>query len=133
MSTEEEPSPKKNKLDTEYDFSEMKSPNTAEKSFYGVSNTVHRLYLTYVWQETSYTDKHITVSIILHSGVKYGDFTLWVIEYGDVLELTVDWPRSLLDISYMNKKCLHQYDFTFSDIHAKCLGFEAPYGTLVKT
>jgi len=62
------------------------------------------LYMLYVWQEPGTTAKRISVAIILPSGVDSGGFQVRVIEDGDVLQLTVDWPRPLVDISFMHKK-----------------------------
>lgn len=124
MNTEDDPCPKKIKFDDDDDLSEIISV-TPTKSSIQESNTFHPLHLISIWQEPSTTAKRITVSIILPSGVNAGDFTIRIIEDGDVLELTVDWPKPLVDISFMHKKWLQDYASNFTDFHPKFLGFEA--------
>lgn len=56
------------------------------------------------WQEPGTTIPRLTVAIVLPSGVGAGDFKYRVVEEGNVLELTVDWPKPLVDITCMHKK-----------------------------
>lgn len=48
----------------------------------------------------------LTVAIVLPSTVATGDFTVRVIEDGDVLEFTVTWLKMFVDIEPMNLKWL---------------------------
>lgn len=76
------------------------------------------------WQEPGTTAQRVTVAVVLPSGATSGDFKVRVIEDGDMLEVTVNWPRPLVDISYMHKKWLLQ-DPTFTTHHPKFIGFES--------
>ena len=58
-----------------------------------------------------------------HSGRKIQDR---VIEGGDVLEMTVDWSCSLVDIEFMHRKWINSCSENgFTAYHTKFLGFEA--------
>lgn len=121
MSTDDQVSPKKIKLDEE-DLQEINPDDSSAKT--PTPNTFHPLHLLSVWQEPGTTAKRLAVAILLPSGVGAGDFTVRVIEDGDVLEISVDWPKPLVEISFMHKKWLLMDDSRFTDFHPKYLGFE---------
>lgn len=60
---------------------------------------------------------------MLPSGVGAWDFTLCVIEEGDVLELSVYWPKPLVDIDHIHKKWLQDERSNFTDFHLKFIAF----------
>lgn len=74
------------------------------------------------WQEPRTTTMRLSFAIVLPSGIT--GFKVRVIEEGDCLELTVDWPKPLTDINMMHRKWLVN-DSEFTDVHPKILGFEA--------
>lgn len=59
--------------------------------------------------EARKTTKHITVAIVLPCYINAGDFTVRIIEAGDVLEITVEWARPLMDISFLPDKWIFLY------------------------
>lgn len=78
------------------------------------------------WEEALTTCQMLTVAITLPSGVGAKNFMVRVIEDGDVLEITVDWPKPMVDIEFMHRKWLSdnegRHDVTRS--HPKILGFQ---------
>lgn len=60
---------------------------------------------------------------MLQSGINAGDFTVHIIKDGDILELTVDLSRPLVDISFLHKKWLIRKDSSFTDLHTELLCF----------
>lgn len=99
---------------------EMTNQNDAIKNY--DYNTFIPLYLMSEWQEPRTTLKCLTIAIILPSGVGPGHFKLQVVEEGECLEVTVDWPSPLTDIPMMHKKW---FGNGLSDVHPKILGFES--------
>lgn len=83
------------------------------------------LSLLYVLKEPGTTTKRISVAIVLPSAVGAGDFRIRIIEDGDVLKLSVDLPKILMDISFLDKKWLLRQENTFNSFYTKVLGFEA--------
>lgn len=127
MDTESGPSQKRLKTD---DFETMPELCTQVKARTITDCTFAPLYLISQWQEPGTTTARLTVAIILPSVIGADDFKLRVIEDGDILELTVDWPRPLVGISFMHKKWMLLSDSgksSFTNYHPKFLGFE---GTL---
>ena len=103
----------------EIEVSSVPNKITPEKSFVP-------LYLISQWQEPETTTQRVTVAIILPSGIQAGSFKTRVIEEGDVLEMTVDWPRPLVDIEFMHRKWINNCSENgFTTYHPKFLGFEA--------
>lgn len=82
------------------------------------------LHMISQWQEPQTTAQRVTVAVVLPSGIYSGDFKFRVVDDGDVLEFTVNWPKPLIDISYMHKKWLVQ-NISFTNHHPKFLGFES--------
>jgi len=84
------------------------------------------LYLLSRWVEPGTTTKMVSVAIVLPSGVGAGDFSVRVVDSGQFLELTVQWPAALVDIEVMHRKWLRMIgNGGFQKYHPKYLGFEA--------
>ncbi|MEM6687231.1 MAG: hypothetical protein AAF617_15725 [Bacteroidota bacterium] len=113
---------KKMKMDLDFDEIEEKPVTDRDVS---ISKTFVPLYLISQWQEPVTTTKRVTVAIILPSGVGVGAFKVRVIEEGDVLELTVNWPKPLVDIEFMHRKWMSQDEGKLvTSVSPKLLGFE---------
>lgn len=86
------------------------------------------LYLIGEWQEPGSKTKRLTVVLILPSGVNKSDFTLQVLEGGQSLELTVQWPMPLVDLDMLHQKWLRQptddNNCRFTMFHPKVLALE---------
>lgn len=67
-----------------------------------------------------------SVSIILPSGVSSGSFSVSVVDDGDILDLSVDWPKSLSNATVMHRKCIGKpiLQGGFEAYHRKVIGFE---------
>ena len=85
------------------------------------------LHLLAEWEHPIHKTKMVTVAVLLPSGVSTGAWHTSVESGGSVLELTVSWPVSLLDMKVLHSKWLHPkggYDGTFSQFHPQFLALE---------
>lgn len=83
------------------------------------------LHLTSCWMEPGSTTKCLTVAIMLPSGVGAGQFSLRVLEGGRQLEIIVNWPAPLVDLSMMHRKWLTAAGpEKIESYHPKLTGFE---------
>lgn len=113
------------------ELSEIATPSGSVRQF--CEQTYVPLHLISYWQEPGTTLPRLTIAIVLPSGAGPGYFKYWVIEEGNVLELTVDWSQPLIDISCMHKKWLVRPGSTFNTFHPKYFGFEAALRKLRQT
>lgn len=94
------------------------------------SKHFYPLALVSEWEEAITTCPMLTLAIVLPSGIGAGDFMVRIIEDGDVLELTVKWPKPLVDIEFMHLKWLKTDDdgnplsLDVTRHHPKILGFQ---------
>ena len=82
------------------------------------------LYLLAEWDELGNKTKHVTVAIVLPSGVGKGGFSLHVPDHGETLELSVYWPSPLVDLQKMHGKWINGKSATDSFLHRVILAFE---------
>ncbi|KAI0559835.1 hypothetical protein FGB62_134g04 [Gracilaria domingensis] len=78
------------------------------------------------WTEPHTTTKRCTVVDHLPSGVSHEDFTIYVVDEGNYLELDVKWPRPLTDLKLMHSKWLKSsLQGQYTTFHPEFLGFES--------
>lgn len=82
------------------------------------------LYAVSIWKEPETMTRRITLAVILPSGVDAGGFSLRVVDGGQFLEITVKWPRPLIDLNLMHKKWLGGPDSTYQVYHPEFIGFQ---------
>ena len=69
--------------------------------------------------------RRITAAVVLPSGVESGDFSICVAPGGMSLEITVEWPEPLVDLTIMHRKWLSGGSTgDFQVFHPKYTGFE---------
>lgn len=62
------------------------------------------LYLLSTWKEPRTTNDRISLAINLPSGVDVGDFSYRVVEGGREFEISVIWPKPLVDPTVLHKQ-----------------------------
>jgi len=83
------------------------------------------LHIGTSWTEPKTTIDMYTLVVVLPSGIGEGMFGLRVIEDGKALELTVDWPKPIRDVSLMHRKWLRpDAEEGFTSYHPRCVSFE---------
>ena len=90
------------------------------------SRTFVPIYNWSEWEEALTTCQMLTVAITLPSGVGAKSLLIRVIEDGDLLEITVDWPKPMVDIEFLHRKWLSDSDgkHEITRSHPKILGFQ---------
>lgn len=95
------------------------------------------LGLSSYWEEAVTTCQMVSIAIVLPSGVT--NFEVNVVDDGDVLCLSVDWPKPLVDIEFMHRKWLKkdasgkQISTNITRHHPKLLGFQKTLRMFRKT
>ena len=74
--------------------------------------------------ERSTPTKRLFVAILLPSDVGSGDFTITVMDGGHFLQLTVGWPKPLVDVLVMHRWKLSNPESGFMSYHLSVLGFQ---------
>lgn len=80
------------------------------------------------WIEPGTTTRRTSLAILLPSGVGPGDFSLRVLPGGRLLEIKVDYPKPISDLSILHKRWLDSTNTAGDRIekyHPRILGFEA--------
>jgi len=82
------------------------------------------LYLVSEWEEPGTIVMRIPVAFLLPSAVGTGMFSMRVRDGGGYLELTIIWPKVLVDIELMHRKCLKAgVTDSLAIYHPKFMGF----------
>ena len=115
---------RRNSDEDSVDTTEMSSEGAGEEVVFG-PQAFNPLYLQSVWKERKSATKRLTLAILLPSEIISGEFSLRVADGGEYLELTIEWPKPLVDPDTMHRKWLcSDGDDRMRDHHPKLNGFE---------
>lgn len=95
-----------NQKNKKFCYEELSLDKFGESHFDTTTVEFHPLYIVSDWMESGTTNRRISISILLPSGVFIGQFSGRISDDGYTLELLVAWPKSLVYLKRIYRKLL---------------------------